>query len=279
VIHVHIGGTLNRNLLLLCLACGVMPGSKSVLTFHSGGYPLSPEGRTARPATLRGLVFRQLDGIIAVNPAIEKLFHQFGVPPERVRLIHPHSVAPAPAIAFPERLEAFLRSHRPFLLTVGLLEREYDLPLQIEALGRVREQYPEAGLVIAGAGRLESDLRQLIATKSWAEHILLWGDLPHPVTLRAIAECDVLLRTTLYDGDSIAIREALASGTPVIATDNAMRPSGVRLIPAQNIGALVAAIGSCLESRAKGQAHIGSADESNLAAVLQLYEELTVKRG
>ena len=45
------------------------------------------------------------------------------------------------------------------LLTVGLLEPEYDLPLQIDVLGQVRERYPEAGLIIAGSGSLEQLLR------------------------------------------------------------------------------------------------------------------------
>ena len=55
-------------------------GRKTVLTFHSGGYPGSPAGRTAAPRTLRGFVMRRLDGLIAVNPEIAALFGKFGVP-------------------------------------------------------------------------------------------------------------------------------------------------------------------------------------------------------
>src|SRR5690242_14851085 len=39
VIHLHIGGDLSRRLVLLGLACTVLPWAKVVLTFHSGGYP------------------------------------------------------------------------------------------------------------------------------------------------------------------------------------------------------------------------------------------------
>ena len=56
--------------------------------------------------------------------------------------------------------------------------------------------------------------------------------------LRAIWDADVFLRTTLYDGDSVAVREALHLGTPVVATDNGMRPEGVRLFPVGNLDAL-----------------------------------------
>src|SRR5262245_57958810 len=41
IIHLHIGGDLTPRLLMLGLACCLVPRSKTVFTFHSGGYPLS----------------------------------------------------------------------------------------------------------------------------------------------------------------------------------------------------------------------------------------------
>jgi glycosyltransferase involved in cell wall biosynthesis len=277
IYHLHIGGNLTPRLLALCVACAAMPGGKAVLSFHSGGYPSSPEGQTTRPFSLRGMVFRALDAIIAVNPAIEQLFHRFAVPPSRVHLIYPFETQKRSDAPYPEALGEFIRTHRPFLFTVGLLEPEYDLPLQIETLGRVRERHESAGLVIAGAGSLDGDLRRLIASKPWAAHVLLWGDMPHPVTLRAIAECDVLLRTTHYDGDSIAVREALGLGTPVIATDNGMRPLGVRLIPARDGEAVAAAITKTLASGGERR-HETHGDDSNLAQVIAVYEAVLAER-
>lgn len=273
IVHIHIGGDLRPILLGMCLACSMLPGAKTVLTFHSGGYPSSPAGLSARPRSLGGFVLRRLDGLIAVNDAIRSLFLRFGVPKGRIRVIVPFSAKPAGTAAYPEKMARFIEQHSPFLLTVGLLESEYDLPLQIETLGRIRLRHPDAGLVIAGAGSLEADLRRHIAAQPWAEHILLWGDLPHEVTLRAIAECDILLRTTLYDGDSISVREALGLGTPVIATDNGMRPAGVRLIPAQNAAALAEAVDICVAAGSSTRT-AGSADESNIEAVLQLYRDV-----
>jgi glycogen synthase len=274
IVHIHVGGNLNPKLLLLCLAASLIPWRKSVLTFHSGGYPASPEGQTARRRTWRGWVFRRMDRIIAVNPEIVDLFHRFGVIPFRVRLIYPFSVPPAsPETRFFDSLEQFWRNHSPVLLTVGLLEPEYDLDLQIEALGQIRQSYPEAGLVIIGSGSLEQALRDAIASKPWMEHVLLCGDVPHPVTLRAIAECSILLRTTVYDGDAISVREALHLGTPVIATDNGMRPNGVRLIPAQNLPALCQAVTEVLETPHSVEMR-AAAGRENIEAVLDLYEEL-----
>ncbi|MGB8508341.1 MAG: hypothetical protein WCD76_08045, partial [Pyrinomonadaceae bacterium] len=97
------------------------------------------------------------------------------------------------------------------------------------------------------------------------------------------AEGDLFLRTTLYDGDAISVREALHIGVPVIATDNGMRPDGVRLIPISNGAALVEAITSQLTSHEdglRGPKNAASnkagvaADDENVAAVFELYREL-----
>ena len=85
--------------------------------------------------------------------------------------------------------------------------------------------------------------------------MLLCGDVPHALTLRLIAESDLFLRTTLYDGDSVAIREALQLGTPVIASDNGMRPAGVHLIPCRSSEALrdrASTVSSAVSTPARG---------------------------
>lgn len=274
ILHLHFGGDLTPRLLGLALFCTALPGRKTVLTFHSGGYPSSPAGRTAGRWTLRGCVFRRLDGLVAVNAEIAALFRKFGVPARRIRTILPFAVTPPePSGVLPEPLRQFMANRRPLLLTVGLLEPEYDLPLQIDALEDILRRFPEAGLAIAGAGSLEAKLRAAIASKAYAGHILLYGDLPRAATLRAMRECDVLLRTTLYDGDSVSVREALYLGTPVIATDNGMRPPGPRLIPISDRAALRDAV---FETLSAGKQPLSAADDGqdNLRAVVEFYREL-----
>jgi glycogen synthase len=273
-VHLHIGGHLSGRLLALSLMCCLMPRSKAVLSFHSGGYPSSPAGKTAGSATLRGWIMRQFDGIVAINQEIVDLFAKFGVPPSRVRLIPPYAVSPPLAgTALPDDLARFFAERHPRLLTVGLLEPEYDLPLQIDVMAAVLERHPTAGLAIIGSGSLEAVLRERIAAKPYRDRILLCGDVAHEATLLAITQSDAVLRTTLYDGDSVSVREALAFGTPVIATDNGMRPAGVRLIPPREPAKLLEAIEAVL---AKGSVHPRPAayGEENLEAVVRFYRDL-----
>lgn len=274
VVHLHVGGRLTRRLTAFGFVLSILPRTRTVLTLHSGGYPSSEEGRAINPGTFPAFVFRRFDRVIGVNPEIVEMFrNRFGLARERLRLIAPHSLAPAPDVEYPERLKSFSGSHHPLLTTVGGLEPEYDLPLQIDVLGRILGRYPNAGLAIAGGGSQEGELRQMVASKAYAGSILLCGDLPHPVTLRLMSGSDIVLRTTLYDGDSIAVHEALGLGVPVIATDNGMRPPGVQLINAGDSDGLRAAIEAVLENPPARKREITASDE-NIRAVYELYREL-----
>jgi len=274
IIHQHIGGDLTLRLLALGAICSHLPWAKSVLTFHSGGYPSSQEGRQLTRGSLKAVLLRRFHRLIAVNDEIRDFFLRCGVHPDRIRVISPYSfVAPSTDPLRPDIAE-FMARRRPAFLTIGLLEPEYDLPMQIDVIERVLGTHPEAGLVIIGSGSLEQDLRRYIASKAYAGNILLAGDVPHAMTLRALAESDVCLRTTLYDGDALSVREALHLGVPIVGTRTVLRPAGVHLIPIHDIDALHGAI---LRHLSHPQARVprettGGAD--NIRAVVDLYEEL-----
>jgi len=213
IIHLHIGGDVTWRLLGLGLVCSLLPNRRVILTLHSGGYPSSSAGKAAHPCSIRGFLFRRFDGLIAVNQEIIEMFVRFGVPRSKTRIILPFALpVSVPDVALPVTMRTFFISHRPLLLTVSGLEPEYDIPIQINALGCLREAYPNAGLVIIGGGSREKEVRAEIKTKTYAEHIFLAGDLPHDMVLSAMSKADMFLRTSLYDGDSIAVREAMHLG-------------------------------------------------------------------
>ena len=276
IIHLHFGGDLTGRLLALGLVCTLMPRAKTVLTFHSGGYPSSTEGKAAAYWTVRGFVLRRFDAVVGVNAQLVEMFRRFGVLAARTRAIAPHAVVDRQAgdpRDMADSLRRFYQTHSPVLLTVGGFEPEYVIPAQLDMLGSLREKLPNAGLVVIGSGSLERDTREYARTKPYAEHALLCGDVPHAATLLAIAQADLLLRPTLYDGDSIAVREALHLGTPVLATDNGMRPSGVHLMTDVSPEAFSCRVMECLQ-RPTASPQNGEEGEQNLEAVLRLYSDL-----
>jgi glycosyltransferase involved in cell wall biosynthesis len=276
IIHLHIGGRIWLRQLGLMLACSVLPNTKCVFTFHSGGYPSSSEGRSAHARTLRAFLLRRFDGLIAVNEEIAQFFRALGVKAQRIHVISPYLGFGATALgqsSLPAEVSNFFAGHNPVLISVGGLEPEYDVGLQMKALGIIRTRRPQAGLLVVGSGSLDGMIRNEASLFPYAEHILISGDLAHGATLQAVQRSDVMLRTTWYDGDAISVREALHFGVPVIATDNSMRPAGVHLISGRSLDELVRAVEKILTS-APERIPIVPESDRNLKEVLRLYEKL-----
>jgi glycosyltransferase involved in cell wall biosynthesis len=270
--HFHLGGNVTRALLGLYTVGTSVPGKKTVLTFHSGGYPSTPDAQ--RPQPFRDFLFRRFDRIIAVNGEIVEMFVRMGVERHKVRLIPPFALPSQPPPAeIPTAIAEFMEHHPQLLIAVCGLEPEYDIELQIEAMAGILERFPEAGLIVAGGGSLDSQLRTLLATKSYARSVLLCGDVPRAATLNIMNRSDLFLRTTWYDGDAVSVREALQFDVPVIASDNGMRPPGVHLIPARDRQALVDAVVNLIQTPKPPRLAKPETFE-NMERVLELYKEL-----
>lgn len=273
-IHLHLGGDLTWRVLGLALATAAFGRRRSLLSVHSGAFPLTEAARNASPRTLRGFIFRSFSRIIAVNENIAEVFRRFGVADSRVSVVLPFALGlPDPAVEIPGELASFCTEHEPLLLAVGGLEKDYDPLMQVAAMETILNEFPQAGLMIVGGGSMRGDVERAAAASGYADRILLAGNVDHAVTLHLINEADVFLRTTLFDGDAIAVREALFLGTPVIATDNGMRPEGICLIPVGDKNALIRGIAEIVT---KGKPVRGQRmpDTANISAVLDLYDGL-----
>lgn len=274
ILHLHIGGGVPLRVQLMILACGLLAHGKSVMTFHSGGYVVSEEGKNAKYWTLRGFAFRRFNRIIVVNKMMIEMFEKFGVDTERIKLIYPYALTrPKSGIKIPLKFQEFWEKFEKIIITIGLHEPDYDLPIQVNVLEGVLHKFPKTGLFIVGSGSLEKELRELITQKSYAEHIFLAGDMDREIVLHLIEKADLMLRTTIFDGDAISVREALFLGTPVIATDNGMRPKGVKLFPIKDIDSLEQAIVEELSSDEKPKASDEDGSK-NIRDVIELYDKM-----
>ena len=274
VLHLHVGGVISTRLLGLILICGILGHGRNILSFHSGGYTETPAGKRARKFSVRGFIFRRFSHIIAVNSRLAEVFERYGIARDKISVIYPfvHRL-PDKSVELPVPICDFAARSKPFLLTVGLLEDEYDLFMQIDAMEKVLDSLPDAGLMIVGSGSLKARLAAVIADRSYSDRIFLAGDVEHRVTLNLIDHCDILLRTTLYDGDAISVREALFLGTPVIATDNGMRPDGVRLIRVGDKRSLIEEIGQVALSGSEDKP-TPVEDTANILAITNLYGQV-----
>jgi hypothetical protein len=89
----------------------------------------------------------------------------------------------------------------------------------------------------------------------------------------ALARSRVMIRPTTADGDSVAVREALALGAVVIATDAAPRPSGTIVVPTGDSEGLYSRVVTALRAPAERAARIPSSD-SCLKELERIYRGL-----
>ncbi|WP_175578079.1 glycosyltransferase [Indiicoccus explosivorum] len=107
-----------------------------------------------------------------------------------------------------------------FFLPAGI-RKVKNVPTAIRMLRELHDRHPEVRLWLAGPV-LEADegeaVRQLIAdNESWIRY---FGQLPHEEMGSLYREADVLLNTSISEGQPAAILEAMALGVPVIVSDN-----------------------------------------------------------
>ncbi|MGV3709184.1 MAG: glycosyltransferase family 4 protein [Gemmatimonas sp.] len=275
VVHIHFGGSLFARQAALFIVLSLRPRTKNVFTFHSGGFPSSPEGLAATPMSLRGFALRRLDAVIAVNQQLVDTFARYGVRKEKLHLIEPSGASvDMDAIAretLPDDMEAFASRHDPLLVTVAQLEPEYGIDVQLAAFGDIRREHPNAGLMILGGGSQRETIEAQIASHPERAGIMLCGNVPRPKTLKLMSRASLLLRTTHYDGDALSIREAIAMGTRVLATDNGMRPDGISLFKPLEPAVLARAITPALALQPNA---VRQASGNPMEIVMQLYGRL-----
>ncbi|WP_157971716.1 glycosyltransferase family 4 protein [Halorussus litoreus] len=104
-------------------------------------------------------------------------------------------------------------------LTVRRLSPRMGHDLLLRAFARVATDHPDAQLYVAGDGPLRGDLERMAADLGIADRVTFLGYVPDEDLPSAYATADCfVLPTRRLEGFGLATLEALASGTPVVAT-------------------------------------------------------------
>lgn len=161
--------------------------------------------------------------ITSSHYSAERIADRLGLEMERINVAPPGidpSFNPVPQPGDDERLDK-LGLSGGFVLTVGTLQPRKNVEAAIAAFEHVAGDHPELKLVIAGArGWGYEDLLARLAASSAGDRVIALGrvDDAELRTLYRRAEC--LLFTSRYEGFGFPPLEAMASGSPVISTNN-----------------------------------------------------------
>ena len=227
-IHLHTSGANPKSWMLasVCAAAGRASGRPAMITLHSGLGPAWLTEKLSRLAIARG-VLHQFGTVIAVSEEISRVLE---VPGALVLPAFSHEFLEPGA---PPAGLADLRAEASPLFCAMVAPRpEYGEAILLRAFEEVRRALPSARLALYGPGSEEFAVGQ--------QPVLGFGELPRPQALAVISACDVFVRPTLADGDSVSVREALALGRAVVATRVGNRPAEVRLVEPGDAAALAA---------------------------------------
>ena len=129
----------------------------------------------------------------------------------------------------------FTEGGAPVVLAVGRLERSKDFPTLIRAFARLASRRP-CRLMILGEGRERKELEGLVSQLGLRDRVSLrgWDDNPFAYMSRAA----LLVVSSIHEGLSMVLVEALACGCPCVSTDC---PSGpAEILQDGRLGPLVA---------------------------------------
>jgi glycosyltransferase involved in cell wall biosynthesis len=148
----------------------------------------------------------------------------------------------------------------PLLVAVGRLDPQKNYSLLFQAIKRVIDERPVT-LYILGEGSEYPRLESLSESLGLESHIRLLGFQRNPYAY--MKQADLFVLSSNYEGFANVIVEAMAAGTPVVATDCPYGPSEIltdreygKLVPPGDAEALAQAILSSLKSPKHNRAAI-----------------------
>ena len=155
-----------------------------------------------------------------------------------------------------ERFHPTQTSDRPDglrLLTVGRLSVTKRVEMLIDAIEILHKDGYKLSLTIAGGGRLEQKLRDLVRRKELNDMIEVPGRVDPEDMPQMYRRSDIFVSASMQEGMSNAMLEATASGLPIITTrcegvDELIRDNGVVVDP-ENAEALAGAIRKLADDR------------------------------
>ncbi len=270
-----------------------------VVTIHDMASLLFGTGSGLRMQARRFLLRRGLlraKRILAVSEATRRDVHDaLGIPADRIRLAYnapnPDFFRPTPVARARGVLERYQIDY-PFLLYAGNIRPQKNIPRLVEAFAVAREHlsrhpvYRDLHLIIIGdeISRYPSVRRAVIQTR--VEKVVRFlGFVPFEALRIFFESAALFVFPSLYEGFGLPPLEAMATGTPVVASNVSALPEvlgdAALLVNPENVFEIARAIQEALldqelrgELSAKGKAQAARDSwERTAREVLEVYRE------
>jgi alpha-1,3-rhamnosyl/mannosyltransferase len=168
-------------------------------------------------------ILRRADGLIAVSESTKRdAVRVLGLRPEKITVIH-SGIAAAffdPGTEAIDAVRVRYSLNRPFVLFIGTIEPRKNIDMLLDAFealpAAVRQEFD---LVVAGPMGWAS-----AETAARVRRVRYLGYIPEPDIAPLTAAATVFAYPSLYEGFGFPVAQAMAAGTPVIASNVSSLP-------------------------------------------------------
>jgi glycosyltransferase involved in cell wall biosynthesis len=231
----------------------------AVVTIHDLSFLTHPHhfdrGWRTYVTSLMPSVLRAANGIICISQSTRRdLLRFYDVPETKVHVIYnglDHSQFHGGAKLDQDWANS-VGIRKPYVLHVGVFSERKNIPALLRAVAKLRDEGRFRGyqLVLAGKGAPgvvgARSIEETIRDFRLQDLVLKVGHVPNEKIAGLYAGAIVLTMPSLYEGFGLPVLEAMATGTPVVASDTSSLPEvagdAALLVPPEDESALAEAI-------------------------------------
>ena len=147
----------------------------------------------------------------------------FKIPKDKIKVIHnPKSVEEIKRMGKEKTGHIWLdNKDLPVILFVGRLRVQKDIPTLMKAFKEVRKNVPSR-ILFVGIGREQKKMEELAKELGVREDVDFFGFSENSYSF--MTKADVFVTTSIWEGFSNSLQEAMVCGVPVVATDCSSGP-------------------------------------------------------
>lgn len=177
-----------------------------------------------------------MSGVIAPSQLVQETLLKYGVK-SPIRIIPTGVSLPDTNASNNDLRHKFgFTETQPIILSLGRLAFEKNIALTISAFSELRQQYPEARLVIAGDGPARKSLEEQVSELSLTEEVVFTGMVDHESIADYYKMSNVFVSSSDTETQGLTFIEAMASNRPFVAIHS---PYLDNLVDNEAIGTLV----------------------------------------
>ena len=110
-------------------------------------------------------------------------------------------------------------SDKKILIMTRTFRPVYGIEYFLRALPQVIEKVPQVKALLIGTGPLESHFHRIVNELKINNEVLFLGQVPNTDLVRYLNAADVYVSSSLSDGTSVSLLEAMACALPIVVTD------------------------------------------------------------